>query len=100
MPRSARLDAPGALHHVMARGIERRALCRSDHDKGDLLSRLATCSREAEARIFAWALLPNHLHALLRSGHACRTSCRGCSVATPAPSTGGTAVTAICSTTA
>ncbi len=23
MPRQARLDAPGALHHVMARGIER-----------------------------------------------------------------------------
>ena len=26
MPRGPRLDAPGVLHHVMARGIERRKL--------------------------------------------------------------------------
>jgi REP element-mobilizing transposase RayT len=52
----------------MARGIERRAIFRSDHDRDDLLARLATCGREGGARIFAWALLPNHLHALLRSG--------------------------------
>jgi hypothetical protein len=26
MPRKARIDAPGALHHVMARGIERRII--------------------------------------------------------------------------
>jgi putative transposase len=26
MPRRARLDAPGALHHVIVRGIERRTI--------------------------------------------------------------------------
>jgi len=26
MPRGARLDAPGVLHHVMVRGIERRTI--------------------------------------------------------------------------
>ncbi|MEW6512342.1 MAG: transposase, partial [Bacteroidota bacterium] len=26
MPRQARLDAPGTLHHVIARGIERRKI--------------------------------------------------------------------------
>ena len=30
MPRLARIDVPGALHHVMARGIERRAIFRDD----------------------------------------------------------------------
>ena len=27
MPRQARLDAPGVLHHIMVRGIERRKIC-------------------------------------------------------------------------
>jgi len=30
MPRLACIDFPGALHHVMARGIERRASLRDD----------------------------------------------------------------------
>ena len=30
MLRLARIDFPGALHHVMARGIERRAIFRDD----------------------------------------------------------------------
>ena len=29
MPRQARLDAPGTLHHVMVRGIERTTLFRA-----------------------------------------------------------------------
>jgi len=36
MPRQPRLDAPGTLHHVMVRGIERTALFRDDHDRADL----------------------------------------------------------------
>jgi len=30
MPRLARLDAPGVLHHIIIRGIERRAVFRKD----------------------------------------------------------------------
>jgi hypothetical protein len=30
MPRAPRLDFPGALHHVIVRGIERRKIFRSD----------------------------------------------------------------------
>ncbi len=32
MPRKARIDAPGALHHVMVRGIERRKIFQDDKD--------------------------------------------------------------------
>jgi len=59
MPRAARLDTPGALQHVMARGIERREIFSSDRDRADWLFRLATCSRESGARILAWALWPS-----------------------------------------
>ncbi|GMQ79823.1 MAG: hypothetical protein BMS9Abin03_264 [Thermodesulfobacteriota bacterium] len=39
MPRKARIDAPGALHHVIVRGIERRKIFRSDYDRQNFLDR-------------------------------------------------------------
>ncbi len=48
MPRQARLDAPGTLHHVMARGIEGTDIFGTDKDRGDFLDRLAAqCEVEA-----------------------------------------------------
>jgi len=35
------LDAGGALHHIMGRGIERARIFRTDQDRGDLLNRLS-----------------------------------------------------------
>ena len=40
MPRISRIDAPGALYHIIARGIERRAIFRNDRDRDDFLERL------------------------------------------------------------
>jgi putative transposase len=40
MPRRARIDAPGALHHIIVRGIERRKIFNDDKDRYDFLSRL------------------------------------------------------------
>jgi REP element-mobilizing transposase RayT len=68
MPRKARLDAPGALHHIIARGIERRKIFRDDADRGDFLDRLGGILRDSQTRCFAWALMPNHFHLLLRTG--------------------------------
>ena len=41
MPRQARLDAPGTLHHVMGRGIEKTAIFRKEEDRKDFLNRVA-----------------------------------------------------------
>ena len=41
MPRQVRLDAPGVLQHVMARGIERRKIFWDDKDRSSFLERLA-----------------------------------------------------------
>ena len=68
MPRKARIDAPGALHHVIVRGIERRNIFRSDSDRHNFLNRLGRLIPETQTDCFAWALIPNHVHLLLRSG--------------------------------
>jgi hypothetical protein len=42
MPRQARLDVPSALHLVMIRGIERRAIFKTDKDRKDFLDRIGS----------------------------------------------------------
>ena len=68
MPRQARLDAPGVLQHVMARGIERRKIFWDDKDRSSFLERLAVILEETQTQCYAWALIPNHFHLLLRTG--------------------------------
>ena len=70
MPRKARIDAPGALHHVIIRGIERRKIFRTDDDRKDFLNRLSDLIPETKTDCFAWAIIPNHVLLLLRSGMA------------------------------
>jgi len=68
MPRQPRLDAPGALHHVMGRGIERTNIFRIDRDREDFLNRLANQCMEGNLIVYAWCLLSNHFHLLVRTG--------------------------------
>jgi len=68
MPRQARLDAPGVLQHVMARGIERRKIFKDDKDRQSFLDRLALILEKTQTQCYAWALIPNHFHLLLRTG--------------------------------
>ena len=68
MPRTARLDAPGVLHHVMIRGIERRKIFRTNKDREDFIERLENLCPETKTSCFAWAFLSNHAHFLLRTG--------------------------------
>ncbi len=68
MPRKARIDAPGALQHVIIRGIERRKIFRSDYDRENFITRLAELIPECQIDCFAWSLLSNQGHFLLRTG--------------------------------
>jgi REP element-mobilizing transposase RayT len=73
MPRKARIDAPGALHHIIVRGIERRKIFKDDTDRINFLGRPGKVLSETGTTCFAWALIPNHFHLLLRTG-ACPLS--------------------------
>jgi putative transposase len=68
MPRQARLDTPGTLHHIMIRGIEQRNIVDDRKDRQDFVSRMGAIASDTKTAIYAWALMTNHAHILLRSG--------------------------------
>jgi len=69
MPRKARIDAPGALQHVMGRGIEQRNIFQDKSDKDNCVARLGRIISDTETPCYAWALLDNHFHLLLKTGN-------------------------------
>ncbi len=68
MPRTARIDIPGILHHVIVRGIERRDIFIDDRDWESFTARLARLLEQTGTDCLAWALMDNHFHLLLRTG--------------------------------
>lgn len=70
MPRQARIDAPGALHHIIVRGIDRRKIFFDDSDRDDFVDRLGGLLSDSKTSCFAWAFMTNHLHLLLSTGTA------------------------------
>lgn len=69
MPRQPRLDAPGTLHHVIGRGIERSKIFQKHGDREDFLDRLAKLCEEKALSVYAWTLLDTHFHLLVRTGN-------------------------------
>jgi REP element-mobilizing transposase RayT len=68
MPRQARIDAPGALQHIIVRGIERRKIFAADADRKAFVERLSRVLTESGTTCYAWTLMPNHVHVLLQTG--------------------------------
>ena len=52
----------------MVRGIEQTAIFRDGADRADFVGRLAALVQATGLTAYAWALLPNHAHRLLRTG--------------------------------
>jgi len=62
------LDAPGVLHHVIIRGIERRKIFLDNKDQDDIIDRLSSILQDARMACYGWALMSNHAHFLFRTG--------------------------------
>ncbi len=67
MPRGPRVDFAGAVHHVYARGIEKRPIYLDDVDRKSFLDRIGKNLPKWGMRCLAWSLMPNHFHLLLQS---------------------------------
>ena len=68
MPRKARLDVPGALHHIIVRGINKAAIFNDDQDKTLFVERLSENIIQGQCKVYAWVLMTNHIHLLFKSG--------------------------------
>ena len=56
MPRQARIDAPGALHHIICRGIERRNIFKDNTDRNRFLERLGSVLQKTSTPCYGWTL--------------------------------------------
>ena len=68
MARRPRVVAPGLLYHVIVRGNQQRKTFRGDDDYRAYLDRLEHYRAKFHVRIYAYCLMPNHVHLLLESG--------------------------------
>ncbi len=55
-------QAPGTLHNVIIREIERKEIVKDDHDRQNFVYRMGTISLETGTLIYAWTLMTNHAH--------------------------------------
>jgi REP element-mobilizing transposase RayT len=68
MPRKSRIDAPGALQHIIIRGIEKKKIFLDQFDRENFIKRFGSILTETSTPCFAWVLMPNHSHLLLMTG--------------------------------
>ncbi len=67
MPRRLRLQYPDAIYHVMARGNGRQDIVGNDDDRRRLQDDLGRAAIRCSWRIYAFVLMSNHLHIVLKT---------------------------------
>jgi putative transposase len=65
MARFARVVVPGLPHHVTQRGNRRAPIFFQDGDQGFYRALLAEQTRKAGVEVWAYCLMPNHVHLIL-----------------------------------
>ena len=70
MARPLRVEFPGALYHVIARGNERKSIYRDDEDRQRYLDRLAFYREKFSFQLLAYCLMDNHVHLAIETGKA------------------------------
>ena len=66
MPRTSRKQSESGIFHVMARGIDRQVIFHDDEDCEKYLQCLSDCKKDADFTLYAFCLMGNHLHLLVR----------------------------------
>lgn len=70
MTRKIRLEYPGALYHVTARGVQKGAIFLDDFDRRTLLRLMSRTFKSGHARAFAYCLMGNHYHLVIQTQQA------------------------------
>jgi REP-associated tyrosine transposase len=67
MARQKRLNISGAIYHVITRGLNGMKIFRDSKDRKEFLTRLAVVLAESKSQCYAWVLMSNHIHLLIRA---------------------------------
>jgi REP element-mobilizing transposase RayT len=70
MPRPPRIDFPDAVYHVTSRGNGRADIFHSDEDRQRFLAQLGHHLHHCAVDLYAFVLMDNHFHALVRTPRA------------------------------
>jgi REP element-mobilizing transposase RayT len=70
MVRPLRIEFPGAVYHVTARGNRRESIFVSDRDRATLLRIAGDAMLRFDGRLLAFCLMGNHYHLVLRTERA------------------------------
>lgn len=66
MPRKPRKISPSGIYHVMMRGINKNQIFFDEEDSEKFLSSFTDACKEYNVTLYAWCLMPNHVHLLLK----------------------------------
>ena len=66
MPRQARKKSNSGIYHIILRGINRQQIFEDSEDYNKFLRILEECKEISEFEIFAYCLMSNHIHLLLK----------------------------------
>lgn len=67
MTRSWRIEYEGACYHVLSRGNEKRDIFADDIDRSSFLEVLGEMASRFEVEVYAYVLMDNHYHLLLKT---------------------------------
>lgn len=68
MPRKARKKSESGIYHIMMRGINRQSIFEDDEDYLRFIQTLQLYKQKSEFELYAYCLMGNHVHLLLRTG--------------------------------
>jgi len=68
MGRTARERSVSGIYHVMIRGVDRRIIFSDDEDRSTFLYSMAQAREKTGCSIYAYCLMGNHVHLLIREG--------------------------------
>lgn len=69
MPREARKKSRSGIYHVMLRGANKQEIFHDNQDCLKFLGTVANYKMKLEMSVYAWCLMNNHVHLLLKEGN-------------------------------
>ena len=66
MPRTARIKSESGIYHIMLRGINQQQIFEDEEDYEKFIQILGSCKIISKFNIFAYCLMGNHIHLLIK----------------------------------